>query len=234
VANRGLFVTGTDTGIGKTVVSAALMHRYRLAVALRYWKPIQTGIEQDDDTAEVERLGACGAEELETTGIRLPRPVSPHLAARWHGTTIALPSLIESVVHLNPNAMDGKPAKPCETIRWIVEGAGGVLVPINETQTMADLIGALGFPVVVVARTALGTINHTLLTLEALRRRVLQVAGVVMVGDRNAENRGAIERYGGVPVLGEMPHFNPLDAARVGAWAATDLDPNRRLLEWLQ
>jgi len=232
VPNRGLFVTGTDTGIGKTVVSAALMHRYRPAAMLRYWKPIQTGIEQDDDTAEVERLGACVAGELETTGIRLPRPVSPHLAARLQGTTIALPSLIEPV--LNSDGAVENPAKPCQTIRWIVEGAGGVLVPINETETMADLISALGFPAVVVARTALGTINHTLLTLEALRRRALEAAGVVMVGDRNAENRRAIERYGGVPILGEMPYFNPLDAARLGAWAAAHLDPDRRLLEWLQ
>ena len=114
----------------------------------------------------------------------------------------------------------------------------GVPVPKGQVAYTADeaveAAKALGFPVVVVARTALGTINHTLLTLEALRRRVLRVAGVVMVGDRNPENRGAIERYGGVPVLGEMPRFNPLDAARVGAWAATDLDPDRHLLEWLR
>jgi dethiobiotin synthetase len=223
---RGLFVTGTDTGVGKTVVSAALMHRYRPAVSLRYWKPIQTGIEQDDDTADVERLGRCGVDEIRRTGIRLPRPVSPHLAARLHGTTIRVAPLVESIVGLDP-FNDG-------AARWIVEGAGGVLVPINETETMADLIGALGLPILVVARTALGTINHTLLTLEALRRRALHVPGVVMVGDRNAENRRAIERYGDAPVLGEMPHFSPLDAAELAAWAATELDRDRRLLEWLQ
>ncbi len=101
--------------------------------------------------------------------------MSPHLAARLHGTTIALPSLIESVV--DRTSLPGGSPRPCETIRWIVEGAGGVLVPINETETMADLMSALGFPVVVVARTALGTINHTLLTLEALRRRALHGGG---------------------------------------------------------
>jgi dethiobiotin synthase len=225
---RGLFVTGTDTGVGKTVVSAALMHRYRAVVSLRYWKPIQTGIEQDDDTADVERLGRCGADEVRRTGIRLPRPVSPHLAARLHGTTIAVTPLVESMVRLKPDPTYGG------TIRWIVEGAGGVLVPINETETMADLMSALGLPVLVVARAALGTINHTLLTLEALRRRSLHVAGVVMVGDRNADNRSAIERHGDAPVLGEMPHFNPLDAAEIAAWAATELDPDRCLVEWLQ
>jgi dethiobiotin synthetase len=225
---RGLFVTGTDTGVGKTVVSAALMHRYRPAVSLRYWKPIQTGIEQDDDTADVERLGRCGADEIRRTGIRLPRPVSPHLAARLHGATIRVAPLVESMVRLAPDST------ACEPARWIVEGAGGVLVPINDTETMVDLIGALGLPVLVVARTTLGTINHTLLTLEALRRRALRVPGVVMVGDRNAENRRAIERYGDAPVLGEMPHFSPLDAAELAAWAATELDRDRRLLEWLQ
>jgi dethiobiotin synthetase len=89
-------------------------------------------------------------------------------------------------------------------------------------------------PVLVVARTALGTINHTLLTLEALRRRALQVPGVVMVGDRNPENRRAIERYGDTLVLGEMPRFSPLDAVDLAAWAAAELDRDRRLLEWLQ
>jgi dethiobiotin synthase len=218
---RGLFVTGTDTGVGKTVVSAALMHRYRSAVSLCYWKPIQTGIEQDDDTADVERLGRGAADEIKRTGIRLPCPVSPHLAARLNGTTIALAPLIESMGRRDP-------------VRWIVEGAGGLLVPVNETETMADFMSLLGLPVLVVARTALGTINHTLLTLEALRRRALQVTGVVMVGDRHAENRKAIERYGDAPVLGEMPRLSPLDAEEVAAWAARELDRDGRLLEWLQ
>jgi dethiobiotin synthase len=219
---RGLFITGTDTGVGKTVVSAALMHRYRPGIALRYWKPIQTGIEQDDDTADVERLGDCRPDELRPEGIRLPRPVSPHLAARLNGTTIALRPLVDSMVEER------------RSVRWIVEGAGGVLVPINDAETMIDLISLLGLPVIVVARTALGTINHTLLTLEALGRRALDVAGIVMVGDRNTENRAAIERYGAAVVIGEMPRFTRLAAADLAAWAAAELDPQRRLLEWLE
>jgi dethiobiotin synthetase len=231
---RGLFVTGTDTGVGKTVVSAALMHRYRPAASLRYWKPIETGIELDDDTAEVERLGRCAAGELWRSGIRLPRPVSPHLAARLHGTTIALWPLIESLFPAESARSSGTIGNECAAVRWIVEGAGGVLVPINETETMADLMSVLGLPVLVVARSALGTINHTLLTLEALRQRTLHVAGVVMVGDRNAENRAAIERYGDTAVLGEMPPLEPLDPAALEGWAVTELDRERRLLEWLR
>ena len=216
---RGFFVTGTDTNVGKTVVCAALMHRYRRDVPLRYWKPIQTGIEQDDDTAEVSRLGQCRPEELLTRGIRLPRPVSPHLAAEQSGVTIFLRPLIDLVL-----------GEPADT-NWIVEGAGGALVPVNQSETMADVMTSLGLPVVVVARTALGTINHTLLTLEALRRRSLPVAGVIMVGPSNADNRAAVEWYGRVSVLGEVPAFDPLTPEALAAWAGSEFDREGRLLE---
>ncbi len=218
----GLFVTGTDTGVGKTIVCAALMHRYRTKIPLRYWKPIQTGIERNDDTAEVERLGNCRPEELRREGVRLPIPVSPHLAASRQGVTIALAALVDPIVDTG------------EPVRWVVEGAGGVLVPINDSETMADLMNLLQLPVIVVARSTLGTINHTLLTLEAVRRRTLHVAGIVMVGDRDADNRAAIERYGETVVIGEMPRFSPLGTTAIEAWAATALDPDDRLLELLR
>jgi len=192
---RGLFVTGTDTGVGKTVLSAALMLRYPEA---RYWKPIQTG--PDDDSTEVGRLS--GGQVLDK-GIRLPDPVSPHLAARLAGMTIEIPS----------RATDGAV--------YIVEGAGGVLVPLNDTQTMVDLMARFGLPVVVAARTSLGTINHTLLTVEVLRARGLRVAGVAMIGTGNADNRAAIEHYGNVAVIAEMPHFDPLTPEVLRRWADT-------------
>jgi dethiobiotin synthase len=218
---KGLFVTGTDTGVGKTTVAAALMHRYRRDTALRYWKPIQTGIEESDDTEDVAQLGLCNDAELFRRGIRLPRPVSPHLAARWNGTTIAIPPLVDSVAQEPRN-------RP-----WIVEGAGGVLVPLNDTETMVDLMVTLALPVIVAARTALGTINHTLLTLDGLRQRGLRVAGVVMVGDSNADNRAAIEQFGKVAVVGEMPRFEPLTADALATWSRSGLDPEGRLLEHL-
>lgn len=219
---RGIFVTGTDTGVGKTVVAAALMHRYRSLLPLRYWKPIQTGIEQDDDTATVRLLGRCSNDEVLDQGVRLPRPLSPHIAASLAGQVIEIESLIELFL-----------SQP-QISRWIVEGAGGVLVPINSRQTMIDLIERLGMPVVVVARSRLGTINHTLLTLEALRRRDLPIAGVVMVGDPNPDNRAAIEHFGRVPVLGEMPNFARLDEAEVSGWARAQLDPRGLLMEFLR
>jgi dethiobiotin synthetase len=219
---RGLFVTGTDTGVGKTVAAAALLIRYRSQVALRYWKPIQTGIEQDDDTAEVARLADCRPHELFTSGVRLERPVSPHLAARLSGRPIDLDALA-ALAHSEPDSS-----------RWIVEGAGGVLVPVSDTANMADLMMHLGLPVVVVARTALGTINHTLLTLEALRQRAIQTAGVIMIGVPNPDNREAIEQYGHVHVLGEMPHIEPMTSAGLASWAASELDRSGRLMELLQ
>jgi dethiobiotin synthetase len=192
---RGLFVTGTDTGVGKTVLSAALLLRYPEA---SYWKPIQTG--PDDDTAEVRRLSNG---QVIYEGVRLPDPVSPHLAAQRVEMTIDLDPLVNQV-HSTP---------------LIVEGAGGVLVPVNDSQTMIDLMALLGLPVIVAARTTLGTINHTLLTLEALRRRSLKIAGVVMIGDADADNRAAIEHYGNVAVVGEMPWFDPLTPDSLRAWA---------------
>ena len=219
--SRGLFITGTDTGVGKTVVSAALMHRYRRDTRLRYWKPIQTGIEEDDDTVELTRLAGCAADETFSEGVRLPRPVSPHMAAQLSGCTIALPPLIEA------HRRGGQQAA------WIVEGAGGVLVPINARETMADLMRQLGFAVVVVSRTALGTINHALLTIEALRHRSIEPAGIVMVGHSDSGARQAIESHGAVEVLGEMPVFEDLTCAVVQAWSR-NLDPAGRLLRHLR
>ena len=220
---RGLFVTGTDTGVGKTVVSAALLHRHGgEAAPLRYWKPIQTGTRLDDDTAEVRRLTAGVGVEIVDEGVRLAEPVSPHLAAALAGTEIDLAPLVA-------RRTAGPPAGA-----WIVEGAGGVLVPINRSSLMVDLMGALGLAALVVARSSLGTINHTLLTLACLRGRSVPVAGVVMVGEPDRHNRAAIEDYGRVVVVGEMPRFERVSAAALAGWAPRGLDPDARLGEWLR
>jgi dethiobiotin synthetase len=214
---RGLFVTGTDTNIGKTAISAALMHRYRSKAKLRYWKPVQTGFPPDNDTETVRILGGCSEDEIWDAGIRLPNPVSPHLAARMAGVEIRLDAILASL-----------PART-EEDAWIVEGAGGVLVPINEKLLMTDLMSALELSVLVVARAGLGTINHTLLTLEALRSRSLRVAAVVLVGEGNPDNALSIARYGGVEVLGQLPHLSELNATSLSAWTHNHLDPHGKL-----
>jgi dethiobiotin synthase len=218
---KGLFITGTDTGVGKTVLSAALLLRYRGVPALRYWKPIQTGIEQDDDTAEVRRLAAAGDHEILDDGIRLKCPVSPHLAAKWAGVTIDLYQLRG----LLP-AMD--------EATWIVEGAGGVLVPVNDTHCIVDSIAMLDIPALIAARSSLGTINHTCLTVEALRTRSVIVAGVVLIGEPNADNAEAIEHYSRVPVIAQMPRFEPLSPESLAAWSAKHFDTKGRLCEFLK
>jgi len=187
------------------VVSAALMCRF--GPTIRYWKPVQTGIEADDDTAEVRRLSGASPDRVLDKGVRLPRPLSPHLSAALAGQPISLAPL-----------MDLAWSQP-GTDRWVVEGAGGVLVPLNERELVVDLVTVLGLPVVIAARSTLGTINHTLLTIEALRSRALPIAGVVMVGPSNADNRVAIETCGHVSVIGELPVLDPLtpEALRVAA-----------------
>jgi dethiobiotin synthase len=211
-------VSGTDTHVGKTVVCASLMHRLRPHIPVRYWKPVQTGIELDDDVETVRVLGGCVDDEIVRSAVRLSRPLSPHLAARLAGQCIDMTDLL-------PRIDDSQGPG-----RWIVEGAGGVLVPLNERDLMVDLMVRIAAPVLVVARTSLGTINHTLLTLAALRARNLEIVGVVMVGDPSPDNRAAIEQFGAVPVLGEMPRFEVLTPDAIRTWALGTLDPSGRLL----
>ena len=217
----GVFVTGTDTEVGKTVASSLLVATLRRFGRVGYWKPIQTGIEQDDDTAEVRRLAACTDDEIVDRGVRLPRPLSPHLSARLADQEIDVDSLIRLGHSLSKDRF------------WVVEGAGGLLVPLNDSEVLADLIAALELPTVIAARSGLGTINHTLLTLAELRRRSIPVAGVVMLGQPNPENRAAVEFYGNTEVLAEIPVLRPLDAdsiAEVAAKSARRLETLRTRL----
>ncbi len=208
---NGIFVTGTDTNVGKTIVSAALVSAFREKETVCYWKPVQTGIEEDNDTQTVRRLAECGDGEILDKGFRLEKPLSPHLSARLAKVEIT----IEKILAFLPDWKDGK--------FWIVEGAGGALVPLNESELMIDLIKALDLPVVIAARSGLGTINHTLLTVEALRNRNLKIFGVIMNGEPNRENRTAIEHFGRVKVLAEMPLFEELTGDNTAVWAKKNL-----------
>ena len=213
---NGIFVTGTDTNVGKSVVSAALMCAFRSNESVCYWKPIQTGIETDDDTQTVRNLAKCADAEIFDEGFRLEKPLSPHLAARLANVEIT----IEKTLAFLPEWKNEK--------LWIIEGAGGVFVPLNENELMIDLIKALDLPVVVAARSGLGTINHTLLTVEILRNRGLEIRGVIMNGERNIENRKAIERFGRVKVLAEMPRFGRLNNAELAIWTKENLAADER------
>jgi malonyl-CoA O-methyltransferase len=204
---NAFFVTGTDTGIGKTIVSACLTRR----LGADYFKPVQTGIDDgDDDTATVASLAGLCQDRIHPPRYSFKAPLSPEAAAAREGACVAL----------------GDFALPETPRPLIVEGAGGVLVPLGGGATMADLMAKFGLPVVLVARSTLGTINHTLLSLEALRSRGIAVAGVVMVGPPNAGNRSAIESHGQVRVLAEMPWLGRIDdnaAERLTALLPEDL-----------
>jgi dethiobiotin synthetase len=185
MANR-FFITGTDTGVGKTVVSALLC----AALDAFYWKPIQTGTREGTDRNAVMELADIPASKTIPETYRFTPPVSPHLAARLAGARIDLRKIQMPRIVASDSL--------------IVEGAGGALVPINRDQLMTDVMKHLKLPVLLVARASLGTINHTLLSLAALRTAGLNVRGVVMVGKPNIENRKAIEHYGEIDVVGAV------------------------------
>ena len=191
-----LVVTGSDTDIGKTVFAAALAAH----LGARYWKPVQAGLAGETDSAVVARL-SDGKAQILPEAYRLVTPCSPHEAARIDGITIDPARLA-----LPPG--DGP---------LVVEGAGGVLVPLAENLLMADLFARWGLPVVLVARTLLGTINHSLLSLEALRARNIAVHGIIFSGPPNPASEAAITGIGRVRHLGRLPHIEPLTPGTLNA-----------------
>ena len=186
-------ITGTDTGVGKTVVAAMLA----ACLGSSYWKPIQSGLNETTDTEMVRSLSALPADALLPEAYRLTTPISPHASAALDQVTIDLARL----------------SLPAVTGRLIIEGAGGLMVPINKGTLLIDLIREQWqLPVLVVARSRVGTINHTLLSLAALKAYGIGVLGVVMNGPEDAVSRQAIEWYGKTRVLATLPTLRTLDA----------------------
>ena len=189
---QSLFVTGTDTNVGKTLLSALLV----AALDAIYWKPIQTGALDGTDRQTVINLAQIPEAQTLSETYCFDPPVSPHLAAEAAGVRIDL-------ARIRPPANLARPV--------IAEGAGGILVPINDSELMLDLAGHLGFPVLIAARAALGTINHTLLTVRALLCAKIRIQGVVMIGHRNKDNERSVEHFGDVPVIGTIPWLDTID-----------------------
>jgi len=191
MTKKGVFVTGTDTNVGKTIVSALLT----LGTGGKYWKPIQTG-------SDIDRVWIKSATELPENRFlpetyKLTEPLSPHAAAEIDGVTI------DSKKISIPDGVNGD--------FLVTEGAGGLLVPINDRDFMIDLIKQLQLPVVLVARSGLGTINHTLLSVRLIRQMNIPLLGVVLNGERNRGNKAAIEKYGRVEVVAEIEPIAKLD-----------------------
>jgi len=205
---KPLVITGTDTDVGKTVVAAMLT----LGLNGYYWKPIQSGTRDGTDAKRVAELTGLPRERLLPERFVLTEPLSPHRAAELDGVEIDITTLAM------PRVPDGT---------WlIVEGAGGIFVPVNRGALQVHLFARWAAPVVVVARTSLGTINHTLLTLEALRQRRLHVLGIVFVGASLPDTERTIVEFSGVKRLGRLPFLSRLDGANLRESFAANFNRN--------
>lgn len=185
-----LFITGISTDVGKTIASAIIVE----ALHADYWKPIQAGDLEHSDTHKVQDLISNTQSQFHPNSYALQTPASPHLAAAKDGITIDLNQIQE----------------PQTKNHLVIEGAGGILVPLNETQSVVDIIQS-DYKVIVVSRHYLGSINHTLLTVEALKKRKLSIAGIVFSGEENISSESIILNRTGLPCIGRIaqePYFD--------------------------
>lgn len=187
-----LFITGTDTDIGKTVVSSILL----TGLEAGYWKPIQAGRDPLTDTEFIKKITNLPDSVFYSESYNLSEPMSPHAAAQIDGVSISFDEIRVPEVSQK---------------HLIIEGAGGLIVPVNDEQYIIDLISHLGYPVLLVAKSGLGTLNHTLLSLEALKGREISVFGVVLVGEKHESNEQAIIKYGKIDRLFRLPILSDLN-----------------------
>ncbi|MBB5687475.1 ATP-dependent dethiobiotin synthetase BioD [Sphingobium boeckii] len=229
--SRRFVITATDTNVGKTIFSAALVQ----ALGASYWKPVQAGLDEETDTEVVARLTrhprergdpassfSSGAEAkldsrlrgnnkegwIHSESYRLTLPASPHLAAEYDGIAI------------DPLTLD----PPTTSGPLVIEGAGGALVPVTRDTLFADIFARWQIPVIVCARTGLGTINHTLMTIEALRHRDIPIHGIAFIGDAMPDSEAIIPALSGIRALGRLPRLDPLTSAALATAFAVHFD----------
>ena len=201
---NGFFVTGTDTDVGKTIVSAILVNKFKA----NYWKPIQCGENKNNlsDSQVIKKLVIGSSQKIFKESYYFSEPVSPNLAAKNNNIKISINFLLNDFK---------KVEKPI-----IVEGAGGVLVPINNREFVIDLIGIFKLPIIVVAKTRLGTINHTLLTINALNIKNQPIFGIIFVGDENPQVEQTILSFSrkikkNIKNLGRIPVFEKITRSNI-------------------
>lgn len=192
-------IAGIHTGIGKTVVSAVLAE----ALDADYWKPVQAGLEERD-AAFIQQMISRGEERVHPEAVLLPQPISPHAAAAIDG------------IHIDYTKFNW----PVTNKLLLVETAGGVLSPMTDSATMADFIAYYRLPTILVTQNYLGSINHTLLSIEALRSRGIDLLGLVVSGKHNKSSESFIEQYGKVPIIATVPHFDKLEPGAISFWAS--------------
>ncbi len=185
-----LFITGISTDVGKTIVSAIITE----ALAADYWKPIQAGDLENSDSHKIKDLISNATTVIHSNSYALKTPASPHYAAEVDGIKIDIKKIIE------PNTEN----------HLVIEGAGGILVPLNDNEVIADLIKP-DYKVIIVSRNYLGSINHTLITIEALQSRNCNIGGLIFSGSENKASEAIILKKSGLKLLGrieEEPYFD--------------------------
>lgn len=197
-------ITGTDTDAGKTVFAAMLM----LALNTTYWKPLQSGITDGVDTKTVQNLTGLPDDRFYPEKYIFTEPLSPHRAAEI------------DEVEIDVDAIE----VPDTDAPMLIEGAGGLMVPVTRTHLQINMFKRWGLPVILCARTGLGTINHTLLSLEALWARKMPIHGIAFIGPDNPDNIRTIEEYSGEKVLGHLPHLKELNAKSLQKAFADNFD----------
>ena len=185
-------VCGTDTDVGKTVISSLLVQGLQAI----YWKPIQSGLEEGGDTERVYRLLKIPKERFIPERYKFKAAVSPHWAAEKENLLI------------NPQQLQ----LPLIEKPLIIETAGGVMVPLTRQYLQIDQLENWMMPIILVARSGLGTLNHTLLTIEALKKREVPIMGVILNGPSHQDNPKTLEQFGGVPIIAQLPQFEDLSA----------------------
>ena len=204
--SRAIAVAGTDTGIGKTVFAAGLA----ALLGAHYWKPIQSGLEGETDSQAVARLGGLRGDRILPEAYRLKTPASPHQAAAIDGIRIEVDAL----------EIPDLPGR-----RLVIEGSGGLMVPLDGRTLYVDVFAKWQIPLVLCARTTLGTINHSLLSVEALRSRGIDLLGVAFIGESNPESERSICEIGHARRLGRLPPLSPLASATLRTAFASSFDP---------
>ncbi|MES2701372.1 MAG: dethiobiotin synthase [Bacteroidota bacterium] len=195
---NAIAIAGIHTGIGKTIASAVLAE----ALGADYWKPVQAGIEERD-TDTVRQLITNSAARVHNEAVALSRPLSPHAAAAIDGVTVDYTQF----------------TWPVTDKLLLVETAGGLLSPISADKTMADFITHFKLPTILVTQNYLGSISHTLLSIEVIKARGIHLLGVVVNGEENSASETYIEEYGGIPIIARIPFFSELDYMSTSAAA---------------
>ena len=211
--SKRIIICGTDTDVGKTIVSSFFVQGLKGI----YWKPIQSGTEEGTDTKTVCNLLNLEPDRYIPERYKFKAPVSPHWAAEQESgfiepSNLKLPDLDELI---------------------IIETAGGLMVPINRDWLQIDQLKVWGAPIILVARTGLGTLNHTLLSLEALRHRNLVVLGIVLNGPQHKDNPKTLEQFGDTKILASLPIFDEVNAKVLSQeWNKQQLD--QKLKEYIR